>query len=622
MGSDFKPSSKILFVFLLSASVSLFLYKIFLHFSVEIWSVMNAPIKINEMALCIRGLYNDRDGIEGYVLYSMMFLNIGLTYAAYKLINRIKNEKLNYTALGLMTALTIFYFIIVGFFPPNVFPKVPSSHFVLPEIFTICLIVFLNFIDSRFNHYSTWIFAILLLPICFVAYEQVSTFDYAFTLAPAMRLIQGVPIHAIYFQYDLLISLIAALWLKLGLKPYDLQIIGMISAFAFLLGMYIFSKQYFLEKKLSIYFFALLLLVRYFGLYAEISTEFQMTPLRLDLWLILLFVAYKKGVHHYSTGITLGLLYIFHRNFGFIYCIAYFELIGILFALDVIKEGFRISIKKHLLLNWKSLTIIGVSIIISAILFHGFLPESALHYQFIGIGMMKISPYSFYWYMPILYSMAFTLLLILRKQLSLHYFNIGLFIIFIAIGNSLYFFGRSHENNIIKTSANYILVFFLVLDLIQNLMENSTKFIRFRNIFLIALLLTQALFAGQLIKEKITIKAWTIFKRKPYIQTIKRPEIIDIEKIHRLTKNSDKVYFLDIDHDVEWNYYAGYKLVGYYQPCAAWVVEKERIQFLQKLLDENYYIATTDTAAINDITPLIHYNQRLVDHPFTVYKKN
>ncbi|MDP2918544.1 MAG: hypothetical protein Q8N68_03525, partial [bacterium] len=61
-----------------------------------------------------------------------------------------------------------------------------------------------------------------------------------------------------------------------------------------------------------------------------------------------------------------------------------------------------------------------------------------------------------------------------RRALSEKNFQANMFLITLTVGNSLYFFGRSHEHNIINISVCLLLSLFVLLDLLYANARNES----------------------------------------------------------------------------------------------------------------------------------------------------
>jgi hypothetical protein len=221
------------------------------------------------------------------------------------------------------------------------------------------------------------------------------------------------------------------------------------------------------------------------------------------------------------------------------------------------------------------------------------------YYQKLGIGFMKISSNSFYWYVPALLSMVFILLFRIRKSVSSTYMASGLLLAYCAIGNSIYFFGRSHEHNIINISIVLLFVFFLMLDLVTRFLDvtvirrESPSFLGRYGVNCTAIILIAVIIISysQNISKKTGIQIRNIGKAqliypgasdfhylKEYFNTIRT-----------VTSGSDKVYFIDRS-DFELYYYGGYTPIGYCSPFMTWIFASDLNRFLQGLLDNGYYL--------------------------------
>ncbi len=636
---------------LICSSTSFLLYFVFYHFSNYIWSfnIIIPPEKFIGPATVFS---SEHDGIEGYVLYSLMFINIILSFIFTQLSSLFQNRVIYLAIFFNLAFISSIYFINIGFTPPM------YQHNGLPPDLSIMSVVIgitvLLLLMQKYLHKTLLllIIMVLLLPICFISTGPISFFDYSYIWAPALRMLNGVPVSEIYFQYDLFLSLLAALWMKLNLDLNLFQILGQFSFFMFFVGLYIFSKKFFINKTLPVSFLISLLTIRFYSLMLDPVSLFQVTPLRLDLWVILLLLIYYKGAYHWINAIVLGLLVLSHKNFGLLYLFSYIQLVFVLFVIDLIElfidkkinfDSIKSLLQKHFFLNLKNCLIIFGFVLSSILLFKGFVPESALLFQKIGNGMMQISITSFYWYIPILYSLGFLLLLKHRHSLSPNYFHTGLLIIFIAIGNSMYFFGRSHEHNILNISGAIILTLFLLFDLLgqrsivskiaikQRTNEKIIKDINYKKkqfefrkrvVFVLPILFIAG--AAYYYSEKISGKInsqYENFKKDQRIYPVNFvPE--NLATIVNITKNSKDVYFFDYMNDFPYYYYGKYNPPGYYNPCAAWLLKDSLSCFLQKLVAQNYYIVTTNLDILSGLLPGINYYKITNENGFSAISKN
>lgn len=636
-------------VLIISSATGFFLYKTFFYFSEYIRS-FNIKIPHEQFIPPARAASYEFDGIEGYVLYSLMFVNIILSIIFSQLLSRTTNKIIYLSVFLILAVASSAYFINIGFIPAMTnYPDYKDMNpFLLIVVLMITglLLLMYNYLNGKL---FLGLLAVLLLPVCFIATDVISVFDYSFILSPALRLLNGAPLSDIYFQYDLFLSLLAALWMKLNIDLNLFQLLGQLSFYLLFIGIFIFSKKFFINNKLSLFLLISLLIIRYYAIMHEPVAIFQVTPLRLDLWLILLVLVYYKGAYNWLNAIIIGLLLMIHKNFGLLYLLAYVQFLITLFVIELFELAYDKTrrnelkglLKKHFFLNIKNFLIIAGFVIGSIILFKGFIPKSALLYQQIGVGMIQISITSFYWYIPVMFSLGFILLIKLRNVLSKEYFHTGLLVIFIAIGNSIYFFGRSHEHNILNIATALLFILFMLFDILGNnftvsepvVKQKTTKktnqdsagtqkYLKLQNTIISILPVLFIAGAAYFYSEKVSQKIKTQcrnFKNSQYIYPLKVPT--DFTSLKKITNNSDSVYFLNYQDDFLYYYYGHYKPVGYFNPCATWILKNDMLNFLQNLLDNNYYIVTTNMRAIAELLPDLNYNNVNSENEYTAISK-
>jgi len=611
---------------LIVVSISFVLYKVFYYFSPIIWS-KNIHVNPNTLMPPVAGCIVEPDGVEAYVLYALVIVNLLLSFVAYLFIKKIKNATTHLIILLFLEIVACLYFFNIGLH------FLCSSNEIHIETFfvTMGFVLTLFFLYIKYDDIIKYIILIGLIPICFIATDFVSTFDYGFVLAPALKISDGIPLSDIYMQYDLLLSLFAALLVKLNIDIYYFQVLGQYSFYLFFCICFFFARRFLALKSNSILLLITLVLVRYFAINKDPFAIPQVTPLRLDLWLVLLLLVYYKGVYHWLLGFALGLLFLFHKNFGLIYLSCYLLLIFSFFLIAVMDEydtnkgmnfdGLKKTIKQHFNINSINAIIILFFVGFSYIVFGGLSSKSVQLYGDLGIGMSRIQPVSFYWYAPVLFGLILLLLFFNRRKLSLQYFSTGLFLIFLAAGNSLYFFGRSHEHNILNISGALVLALFLFLDLLyitpleigflKEIVNKPIKGFRIKSVIITTLAL---LFIGTVaynysykISEKTDSKINYLKGNRPLYYPISYKEKLKI--IQEITNNDSKVYFAMLN-DVPFYYYGKYKIQGYYNPYCSWVYKENCMLFLQELLDKGYYIVSDcSNNYFKGVFPNLRYNE-------------
>ena len=605
------------------------LYKEFYFFAPTIWS-MNREVRLEDLTPYTRYWAREYDGIETYCLYILTIISIFLSFfilCVYRvLLSRAEHFifKISYFLLWFFLLLNTCLFLInIGFDPPMSCPILNLWTYLLAVIASV-FVYFLFKTSVRFDKISIWAVFVILIPFCFIATEPINFSDYSYIFAPALRIIHHFKLSEIYFRYDLLLSLLAVLWMKLGIDLNYFQVLGQFSLYLFLLVSFFFSKRLFLKKELSFYLLAALVLIKVFAIMSDPVFCFQVTPLRLDWWILLAILAHEKGLYCKWMGLSLGFLIIFHNAFGIIYTIGYLETASVLLLVDFMQNIPRIRalkaiLKKHFKCNLWNVAIIVLAFVTSTLMFGSSL-ESASLYQSIGIGFLRIAETSFYWYVIVMICAASIYLFNLKEKLPDGYFTTGSFLIFLAIGNSIYFYGRSHEHNIINIAGSLVFILFMLFDLLtlkyncpgKNNALKRLSLAVLPNIFILLLLI----FYSERI-DLITVKKLDNIKKLQFIYPI--PVSFNTEKIKELTNGSANVYFVG-ENDFFYYYYGEYVPQGHFLPYNSWIFMQELVGFMQDLIDKGYYIVFLDENN-NDVLPGLKYNKIVEKYGFKVIRK-
>lgn len=623
---------------LVSAFVGALIYFSYFALSPFIWS-QGEQFPIKNFTPWTRIYAAERDGIEVYALYSAVFLQGALLIGLTQALKSISNKYLLLFIALLLIGLSTKYFQSIGIHPPmsdysamTWSAEIQHLYGVLPGL----ALVGIYFYIVR-NHSALTIVAagIFLIPVCFIPSGPVYLPDYGYIFAPALRLLNNISVSKIYFQYDLFLSLIAALTLQSNYPIEILQIVGQFAFYALFFGIFVFSKQLFIDKRLCTPLLICIVLVRVYSGDHNIlaNSSFQVTPLRLDLWFILLLSVHFYGPSHWFTGVTLSFLIFFHRNFGIIYCAAYLQLIAITLYFEF-QDSTSFIDSKYLrlrrfgfqyLLKYKiNLFLTFVALACATIFLGG---NGAYRYQNIGVGFLRITSTSFFWYVALLLTTAFALLIYLRNCISRQYFTSACFLIFLATGNSLYFFGRSHENNIINISVIYVFILFLFFDLIQipQLQIGNDKGRKYKNTAMIGaygiILLVCIVYANcidsKIMRQFLNISSGQFVYANPFSKSVMEA---NIDSIRTVTGTSQKVYFVShIDYLFYHN--GNYKPIGYYTPFRSWLFQDEMISFINDLIQRDYYIVIDDADMIEEAIPSLKFSNSVSNGKYSVLWK-
>jgi len=562
-----------------------------------------------------RWTFGQHNGIQIYIAYVLMFMAIGLTAFFEYLYLSFVPSPARWAALAICSAGCIFYLGSIGFFPPMASIRVNGQGVLFITGAVTSAFICGHSFDRK------WVKALLLLLLfCVCMVPTMWTFlcpDYMYFFAPALRILKGCALNQTYFQYDHCLSFLAMAWLKLGLPLDRFHVIIEFSYVAFFVGAFIMAKNFLIDKQLAFYFVFSLVLIKAYGNLGPLFNCPQVSPLRLDLWLVLLGLAYWKGPQHWSLGFALGAFLNFHHTFGVIYCLSYFILVFTILIINFSKETFKTYIPNSCM-------------IIAGGLINRFFISSnsaipALNYVKYNIGFMPIDPKSFFWYVPVIVSAAFLLLWKNRKNLAQRYFQTGLFLVFLAIGNLLYFFGRSHENNLINIAAVLWLVFFMLIDLIiyrlpKRFAEIINKiFIPLAGVFIVGAV--AYFYSGQAV-DRIKIQAANLPKIAQLFQADKKVDL-DFNEIRKVTGASPNIIFLSIVHDFEYYYYGGYTPVDFC-PLESNIFKKDIQDTINDRISKGAYVIVPKDEYNNLIETIIFLNAKYKFrfNDFALYSNN
>jgi len=552
-------------ILLFSTLAALLLYLPFYHFA-PVYHAMYAHVPVQDVNWWIRWSFQeDNGGIQIYVAYVLMFLAIGLTAFFEYICVRFISARMHWIFLVVGAIAGIFYLHTIGFYPPMANVRIDVEGILFIVIALIITFVFGRFFDRKEIKWSLLflLFGICMVPVWWAFFRQ----DYYYFFAPAVRTLRGFALNQSYFQYDHLISFLAMAWLKLGL-PADrfLHIIDL-SYFAFFVGAFFLARNILFDKRLAVYFVLSLVLIKIYGNMSDPTSCPQVSPLRLDLWLIVLGLAYWRGPRHWTMGLTLGFFLIFHHSFGMIYSISYLLFVFTDLVLNISQDsstGIE-RIKESARRYFPNLCMMLGGMLINRIFLSSDNTIPVLNYVKYNIGFMPIDPKSFFWYVPLVISTAALLLWKNRTQLPQRYFQTGILLVLLAIGNLLYFFGRSHENNLINISAIPWLVFFMLIDLIVYNMPSKFAdgvkkvWVPLAGVLIVGVI---AYFYSATAVDRINRQIAIL----PTVADIFKPSTgidFDFNTLKAVTRGNPNVVFLSVNDDFEYYYYGGYTPVEF-----------------------------------------------------------
>lgn len=391
-------------------------------------------------------LTDEHDGKEGEFLVIATLILLPLSQLGFFFLKKIKST--------LVHTFIVWLGIAFGLMVLNY-----NRFFVWQSIFTWYGFLSLFFLLLATKIHTTRLslfFVFVLAFILVMPYHQVSYYDYAFVAGPATKLLQDGNFSSFLSQYDLLISLPAIVAEYLGGGASLHILLNRIIVFGFAFVVY-FTARNLVGKRYGFWLFFLWFLMKYVSTFDSVMIAAS-SPLRVEAWLILLFVAVRYGVFHLFTALVAGFLIIIHFNFGLLYAIAFiaFAVYNLWLEFFTQRSLFVVvsSAKKILL----PLAILILAFVAHYLIFGQWFSAAIIKYRSLQIGMMPLENDSIFWLYPVLYVAVFL-------SVVTFYFppkksaQAILLLVFVAIMSMSYYYGRSHFKviSILATSAILLL---------------------------------------------------------------------------------------------------------------------------------------------------------------------
>ncbi len=280
--------------------------------------------------------------------------------------------------------------------------------------------------------------------------DVASIYDYDYYFAPALKLLQGEKLGSFYLQYNLGGVLIFELLMSLGLKIYQMQVLMGLIFVGWYALVYWLSGRIIKDQKLRWLLMIALVVVRYLSINHDPIKIPQVQPLRLDLWVIPLLVTSFFGLKSLMTSLAFSLIYLLDNTFGFLYMGVY----GLGLVLNLKLAIFK---KKYLLL----LVPILSAGLFNLYFFHSFSNPAAKIYATVQLGLMPIAWNSPFW---LIFALLPVVLFIFLKETDSKQRTLKLLLLGLSLVELIYFYGRSHDHNLLNISAILILTLFVSLD--------------------------------------------------------------------------------------------------------------------------------------------------------------
>ncbi|PZR13493.1 MAG: hypothetical protein DI536_12090 [Archangium gephyra] len=311
---------------------------------------------------------------------------------------------------------------------------------------------------------ATWIpVAMLTLPavtaFCVVTMGMQEDIDYSYLLAPAQKLLQGERLGSFYMQYNLFSTVFTA-----PLLAFDVDLHRIHLAFGVLFALWLLlyaalAKEVLQKPALVGAFLVALLAVRLVAIRGAPILYPQVSVNRLDLWVPLVLALRKWGVFSPRTAIAMAMGFVADDFFGFL-------MLGLYVGFVVL----------HLIEHrddWGSLRrtaawCLGAPALVIALhcLIYGSpLAPSATHYANIQLGFLPIEKTSLLWAVLLLFSAALPVVWARSGTQR----AVDALLVFIGAAHLIYFYGRSHEHNLLNISGVWLFIAFVFIARVTSL---------------------------------------------------------------------------------------------------------------------------------------------------------
>ncbi|MDP1728148.1 MAG: hypothetical protein Q8M15_15280 [Bacteroidota bacterium] len=517
------------------------------------------------------------DGIELNVMTLAMpvYLGIGLliTKKIYFNTNFLRNVWIQILCLLSVTAFFIFRFITYenSLFTDNILVVLFITLFLSLGIIRLNKIS----LPNGFKPVLLFIFFAFLCVVGLLINSPASVFDYSYYIGPANKILQGEMPGTFYMQYNLAGTYLFSWMQLLHLKLHEMQIV-LIFIFAFWILLYRKAAlDLFHSKTYAFLFVFVLIIVRCFAISDGPVSIPQVSVIRLDLWVPLLLAVVGFGFNSWKTAAAFSAMYLADDIFGLMYLGLYIFILFIDFLNPFFTE------KKHILFpeKIKLLLPVLIALMVHYIIFGSFGSASGKMYSNLHLGFLPISKYSSFWIIAWLLPICFYILNKTIKNKPLIFFIIGVTCI-----QLIYFFGRSHDHNLLNISGIFVFILFLTLDLLY------THSLSKKNMLFVTLILIACI--G--INYSTAIKGkWNLALNKIQTHTIFEPNPIEnelaVKGAYLKSLKYDKIMIIS-EADSYLNYRLGYPQTGYFSPFCANVFIDETSAFLKNQLNSGYHL--------------------------------
>lgn len=431
----------------------------------------------------------------------------------------------------------------------------------------------IGWIVCRFTERWVWlgrgllaIAAVMIAAWVLISPKPAWSWDYGYFIGPANKLAQGEPLGSFYLQYNLIQTYLFRLMIGLGFRLHQMQaVLGLMVVLWF--GLYLRLATRLIESRFLVFLFIVVLfLVRVVAIDGGPTFYPQVGPLRMDLWVVLALVLDRFGVDSPKTAWAFALVYVADNVFG----LTFFAFYGVVLAATVYqawKAGTRPKLAQLAALGAPLLLALSFQLWF----FQSITNPAGKAYQNVHLGFLPISLQSMFWVIMWMVLLAFGPISLdsneKRRATSLFLFPF-------AAAMFIYFYGRSHDHNLLNVSGIWALILFVALDRLRG--AAVPKFVAPLLAVVVLLLSLEAVWKEGEAK-------WAYVKSRASRGVLLEQNALDLE----IDAHADvlapwrgqKVFLFSVD-EAYFNYRFGLPQQGYFAPFFASIFAEATAKFL------------------------------------------
>lgn len=307
---------------------------------------------------------------------------------------------------------------------------------------------------------------VLWTAVVVLALDDPSIVDFDYFIGPALKLLQGDGIGSTYMQYGVLGTILIEGMMWMGLQAHQMQLLWALIFAAWFLFYYALARELIRDGFIRLLFFVALVLLRFFAIQYHPAHFPQVNVIRLDLWVPLVLAVKRWGFSSARTASAFALVYLADALFGALFLAVYLGFEGLTLVERLRRPGSERWIGQVV-----ALIPILCALAVQWIVFGSLVASSAKYIADVTLMFLPISLHSLFWTVAlgILVSAVF-----LRLEPDQKVRRLLLFILFVTIAQLVYFFGRSHDHNLLNISGSWLLVWFLGLERASTYLRSRT----------------------------------------------------------------------------------------------------------------------------------------------------